>query len=231
MSSLERIEYADSGTSLTGWLARPSGIPRAAIAVFPTIMNVTEAVETKAHLLAEAGFVALIADFYGERPKDFASAGALADELRNDTSVYRDRLIAALAALESVAPGSRQCAIGFCMGGQAVLELAREDADLALVASFHGLLETGKPADRPIRARILVCHGDADALVPRDHVIRFWEELDAVKANWHFHSYSKVPHGFTNPNPSPLNGALMYDASADTHSWAAMMGLLDEVLN
>ena len=111
-----------------------------------------------------------------------------------------------------------------------MLELARSDADLAMVASFHGLLETARPADRPIRARMLVCHGDADALVPRDHVLRFWEEMDAVGANWHFHSYSGVPHGFTNPNPSPMNGAISFDASADRQSWAALHSLLDEVL-
>ena len=107
-------------------------------------------------------------------PADFAAAGALAEDLRKDPEQYRSRLAAALSALQRLAPGLPQCAIGFCMGGQAVLELARADANLAMVASFHGLLETGKPADRAIRARILVCHGDADALVPRDHVLRFW---------------------------------------------------------
>jgi dienelactone hydrolase len=230
MSALEPLAYEHAGSALTGLVARPGGMPRAAIAVFPTIMNSTPAVENKARLLAEAGFLALIADFYGEMPTDFATASALADDLRKDTGHYRARLTAALTALQDLAPGLPQCAIGFCMGGQAVLELARADAELGLVASFHGLLETSRPADRPIRARILVCHGDADALVPRDQVMRFWQEMDTVSANWHFHSYSGVPHGFTNPNPSPINGAVAYDASADRQSWAAMLGLLDEVL-
>jgi len=227
---LEQVDYRDGDKALTGWLARPSGMPRAAVAVFPTIMNSTPAVEDKARLLAEAGYLALIADFYGEMPADFAAAGALAEDLRKDPEQYRSRLAAALSALQRLAPGLPQCAIGFCMGGQAVLELARADANLAMVASFHGLLETGKPADRAIRARILVCHGDADALVPRDHVLRFWEEMDAVNAKWHFHSYSGVPHGFTNPNVSPLTGQSMHDPSADRQSWAAMMGLMEEVL-
>ncbi|WP_295636668.1 dienelactone hydrolase family protein [Novosphingobium sp.] len=230
MSALERVDYRDGDTALTGWLARPAGQPRAAVAVYPTIMNVTPAVEAKALALAERGYLAFIADFYGEMPADFAQSGVLATALRADTAVYRGRLAAALSALDSLAPGVRQAAIGFCLGGQAVLELARNDADLAMVASFHGLLETARPDDRPIRARVLVCHGDADALVPRDHVTRFWEEMDAVGANWHFHSYSGVPHGFTNPNPSPATGAVFYDASADRQSWAAMHALLDEVL-
>jgi dienelactone hydrolase len=230
MSALEKVDYRDGDTALTGWLARPAGMPRAAVAVYPTIMNVTPAVEAKALALADRGYLAFVADFYGEQPSDFAHSGVLATGLRADSDVYRARLAAALTALQGLAPGVRQAAIGFCLGGQAVLELARSDADLAMVASFHGLLETARPADRPIRTRILVCHGDADALVPRTHVMRFWEEMDAVGANWHFHSYSAVPHGFTNPNPSPMNGSISFNASADRQSWAAMHALLDEVL-
>ena len=231
MSALEKVDYRDGDTALTGWLVRPAGQPRAAVAVFPTIMNVTPAVEAKALALAERGYLAFIADFYGEQPADFARSGVLATTLRADTDAYRGRLAAALTALDGLAPGIRQAAIGFCLGGQAVLELARSDADLAMVASFHGLLETARPADRPIRARMLVCHGDADALVPHDHVLRFWEEMDAVGADWHFHSYSGVPHGFTNPNPSPMNGAISFDASADRQSWAAMTALFDELFD
>ena len=229
MSELERVDYSDRGTALTGWLARPAAAARGAVVVFPTIMNATPAVEAKALALAEQGFIALVADFYGEAPGDFATASSLAEELRADPDHYRARLFAALAAIDLAAPGLAKAAIGFCMGGQAVLELAREDADLALVASFHGLLDTGRPAAKPVRARILVCHGDADSLVPRSHVIRFWEEMDQVGADWHFHSYAGVPHGFTNPYPSPATGALFYNASADRQSWAALTSLLIEV--
>jgi dienelactone hydrolase len=120
-------------------------------------------------------------------------------------------------------------AIGFCMGGGAVLELAREGSPLEAVVSFHGLLGTDLPAEPgKVSARILVCHGDADPMVPRSQVVSFWEEMDHAGANWHFHSYSGVKHGFTNPSPA-LNPAVGYDASADRQSWAAMFELFDEV--
>lgn len=233
MSALERVNYGDGQTVLTGWLARPSGPPRAAVAVFPTIMNGTPAVEAKALALAEVGYLAFVADFYGCDVPDFAASMRLAESLRSEVEPYRQRLHAALAALGALpeAEGLPMLAIGFCMGGQAVLELARDNAPLLAVASFHGLLETTKPASAPIKPRILVCHGDADVLVPRSHVQAFWEEMDRVGTNWHFHSYSGVPHGFTNPNPSPATGGVSYDASADRQSWAAMLGLFDEVLS
>ncbi len=227
---MEEIGYRDGETALTALVVRPAGTPRAAVAVFPTIYNPTPGVIAKAEALAAAGYLAVICDFYGTTPSDMGDAFAKAGALRTDTDAYRARLRAGLAALDSQAGEFPRLAIGFCMGGQAVLELARDGADLAAVASFHGLLDTGRAAAQKITPRILVCHGDADTLVPRSQVMGFWEEMDAVSADWHFHSYSGVGHGFTNPamldgSPNPA-----YNASADRQSWAAMLSLFDEVL-
>ena len=233
MSKLERIDYFDAQTALTGWLARPTGTPRAAVVVFPTIMNMTATVEAKAQGLAEHGYLTLVADFYGEPVTDFSHAVTLAAVLRSNVDRYRARLRTALAALMDIDPELAQAAIGFCMGGQAVLELARENAALAVVASFHGLLDTGRkaPVGGPVVPRILVCHGDADALVPRAQVIAFWEEMDAAGANWHFHSYSGVGHGFTNPNAPPVGGVSSHNPSADRQSWTALLNLFDETFD
>lgn len=232
MGAPEALAYRDGATRLTGYLYRPRGRPNAAVAVYPTIMNPTPAVAAKAAALADAGYLALVCDFYGEDIADLATAWSRAEALRSDVDLWRQRLRAGLAALvdHPDADGLTTLAIGFCMGGMAVLELARDGADLAAVASFHGLLETARPADRPIRSRLLICHGDADKLVPRSQVTAFWEEMDGVGADWHFHSYSGVGHGFTNPNPPPSGGPPAYDASADRQSWAAMHALFDEVL-
>lgn len=228
---LSALDYADGDTSLSGLLARPSGKPRAAILVFPTIMNSTPAVEDKASQLADAGYLALIADFYGQQPASFDDARACAATIRPDPLAYRQRLRAGLRALATLAEaqGLPLATIGFCMGGQAALELARDGAPLEVAVSFHGLLDTGLPAEPgQITARILVSHGDADPMVPRSQVMAFWEEMDAAGANWHLHSYSGVKHGFTNPAPTE-NPATAYDASADRQSWAAMLELFDEV--
>lgn len=227
---LEPVAYRDGDTALSGWLARPGGKARGAMVVFPTIVNINDHMRRRAATLAEVGFVALIADFYGQEVGSFEDACPLAAALRADVDAYRRRLSAAVHALAGAAPGLPMGAIGYCMGGQAALEVARVGEGLKLVASFHGLLETGRTADRSISPRLLVCHGDADPLVPRDNVIAFWREMDAVGANWHFHSYSNVKHGFTDP-ASDARGlpAIGYDASADRQSWAALMGMCDEV--
>ena len=233
MSGLEPVAYDDRGTRLTGWLARPLGAPRAAVVVFPTIANVTPAIERRAAMLADAGMVAMIADFYGESVPNFEASLPLAEALRADVDHYRMRIGAAIAALRGH-DASRDvplASIGYCMGGQAALEAARSGEQLTLAASFHGILATARFADRPITPRLLVCHGDADPLVPREQVLAFWQEMDAVGATWHFHSYAGVKHGFTDPGSDARGmAAISYDRSADRQSWAALMSLFDEVL-
>jgi dienelactone hydrolase len=228
----ETLAYADGDVALSGLLYRPATAPRAAVLVFPTIANVTANVQRKAAALAEDGYLALIADFYGQPVPDFAASRPLADALRSDPLRYRARLSAALAALRRAAgAGLPTAAIGFCMGGQAALELARSGADIRLAASFHGLLDTALPATPgAIKARLLVCHGDADPMVSRSQVSAFQQEMDTAGPDWHLHIYAGVRHGFTDPD-SDARGmdAIRYDASADRQSWAALAGLLDEV--
>ena len=234
MNGLDKVDYADGGIGLTGWMAQPSEAPKAGVVVFPTIANVTPATERRAKMLADAGYVAMIADFYGAPVSGFEEAGEFASKLRANVDVYRSRLLAAVEALRahSACADLPIAVIGYCMGGQAALEVVRSGAEVAAVVSFHGLLDTQRPATSypPITGRILVCHGDADPMVPRSQVLAFWEEMDGAGANWHFHSYSGVKHGFTDPG-SDARGipAIAYDASADRQSWAAMMDLFSEI--
>lgn len=234
MTSLTEHNYVDGETALSGWLVLPSGPARAAIVVYPTIANITPRVAQKSAMLAKAGFVVMVADFYGEQIESFDAAGPLAKALRADNAAYRRRLSAAIAAIRALptASGLPVGAIGFCMGGQAALETARAGEDLAAVVSFHGLLGTAQRA-RPgdtIHPRLLICHGDKDPMVPREQVAAFMQEMDAAGADWHIHIYSNAKHGFTDPasDTRPLP-AVAYDASADRQSWAAMMNFFGEI--
>jgi len=232
MSELESLAYDHAGIRLTGLVARCPGLPRAAIVLYPTIVNANEAVERRARMLAQAGFLVMIADFYGEPCPDFATGGALAGALRSDPAFYRARLAAAIAALRSEAPGLPMIALGYCMGGGAALEMARDRQELVAAISFHGLLATPLPAQPgAVKARLLVLHGDADPMVPREQVSAFMAEMYHAGANWHLHTYSGVRHGFTDPASDKRDlDAVAYNASADRQSWAAAMAFLDEVL-
>lgn len=234
VTELEAVPYTHAGVALTGLLARPAGAARAAVALFPTIANANPLMKQRAQRLADAGYLVLIVDFYGEPVESFQASFPLAEKLRADNDYYRARIAAGIDALRSHpdAAGLTVFAIGHCMGGQAVLEAARDGQDLAGVVSFHGTLGTSAPAQAgTVRPRILICHGDADPLAPREQVLAFWDEMDAAGADWHFHAYAGVRHGFTDPDSDTKGmAALNYNASADRQSWAAMLSFFDEIL-
>ncbi|WP_417621471.1 dienelactone hydrolase family protein [Parasphingorhabdus sp.] len=236
MSSIEiqNFTYHHGDVELAGYIAQPSRYPRAGILIVPTIAGPNKLMRDRARWLASLGYSAMVCDIYGQGfVEDMHIARKLADELRADAQYYRERFRCALEELRSRSRLSnrRIGAIGYCMGGEAVLEMARSGEDLALVVSFHGLLATPLPAERgTVKARILVCHGRADPLVPPEQVRSFLEEMDVSEADCHMHIYSGVVHGFTDPASDARSlEAVKYNASADRQSKAAMLSMFDEI--
>lgn len=236
MSSIEvqNFTYRHGDLELSGYMAQPSRYPRAAILIVPTIAGPSKLMFDRARWLASLGYSAMVCDLYGKgHIEDMREARKLADALRGDAENYRDRFRCALDELRtrSRLGNHKIAAIGYCMGGEIVLEMARGGEDLALVVSFHGLLATPLPAKRgTIKARLLVCHGRADPLVPPKQVRAFLEEMDIAGADCHMHIYSGVLHGFTDINSSSRSvDAVKYNASADRQSKAAMLSMFEEV--
>ncbi len=151
-------------------------------------------------------------------------------------SAAESRISAALEYLqnhESV-DSLRIAAIGYCFGGGVVLHAARTGMPLAGVVSFHGALGSfHKPAPGSVRAKIMVCHGAEDVLVPADDVAALKEEMQAAGADLRFIAYPGALHGFTNPE-ADANGKkyglpLAYDEGADQRSWQEMQDFFAEI--
>ena len=86
-AQMHPFPYTDAETQLSGHLYRPSAAPRAAVLVLPTIMNPTPSVHAKAEALADAGYLALVADLYGTQPGSMDEARTLAMALRADPTL------------------------------------------------------------------------------------------------------------------------------------------------
>ncbi|MEO9468958.1 dienelactone hydrolase family protein [Parasphingorhabdus sp.] len=236
MSSIEinNFTYHHDEVELQGYMAQPSRYPRAGILIVPTIAGPTKIMYDRARWLASLGYAAMVCDIYGQgQIDDTQVARQMASALREDAEYYRDRFRCALDELRtrSKLANERIAAIGYCMGGEIVLEMARSGEDIALVVSFHGLLATPLPAKRgTIKSRILVCHGRADPLVSPKQVRAFLEEMDIAGADCHMHIYSGVVHGFTDPgsDTSPMD-VVKYNESADRQSKAAMLSMFEEL--
>ena len=102
------------------------------------------------------------------------------------------------------------------------------------VVSFHGALGSfHKPAPGSVKAKVLVCHGADDSLVPDADVAAFKQEMEEAGADLRFVAYPGALHGFTNPdadeNGKKYGLPLAYSAETDRQSWQAMTGLFSEI--
>jgi dienelactone hydrolase len=80
---------------------------------------------------------------------------------------------------------------------------------LAGVVAFHGLLETKRPAIQgDIKAKVLVCTGGADPLVPAEQIDPFRREMVEAGADVQIIIYGNAKHAFTNTAAEtvPLQG-------------------------
>jgi dienelactone hydrolase len=198
-----RVSYLDEQQPLEGYLAAPvSGRNLAGVLVVPSWLNVNESICRRADRLAELGYAAFVADLFGAgvRPRPPQPPMTVVGPFLEDRLRFRHRLSAGLRAFQArpECNADRIAAIGYCIGGCGVLELARAGAPLRGVVSLHGILSSPIPAKRrAVEAKLLVLHGDADPVAPAESLIDFQKEMRLAQANWQINIYSDAKHSFT----------------------------------
>ena len=209
--------------------------PRPGLLMAPNWMGVGAGAEEIAQDVAAKGYVVLIADLYGQgvRPQNNDEAGAAMMPLKNDRPLLRKRMQAAFEQLQSQGEAavdtSKLATFGFCFGGCCALEFARTGAPLKAAVSFHGTLDTPNVNDaKNIKGSVLVLHGAADPLVPKEQLPAFEAEMNAAGVDWQLSSYGGAVHSFTDPHAN-VPGMMMYDAKVAGRAFASMHNLLDEV--
>jgi dienelactone hydrolase len=209
-----------------------SGDARPGVILFPTVMGITDVERGFAGRLVGEGYSVLLADLYGRRfsPTDREAAMEAMTALREDRANLRDRLLGVLGAAieQEEIDDERVAAIGFCFGGQNALDLARSGADMAGVASFHGLFDPPGLPPRPIKAWVAAYHGWNDPLVPPEAVVALAAELTAAGADWQIHAFGHVGHGFTNPGATGATPGIKFDERTARRAWAACDAFLAE---
>lgn len=220
---------APGGTYESMLVADPTAGERPGVLLFPNFLGTKEADFARAEQIAAQGYTVLVVDYYGagKRGTDMASGSALMTELVEDRTLMRDKLRAHLGQLQAV-PGvksGRVGAIGLCLGGKCVLDLARSGADIAGVV-MHGVYDAPPFPNAAMTARLLVCHGWNDPLCPPEALVALGQELTAAGVDWTLLSFSKTGHAFTDES-TPLNPeqSFGYVAEACTESFAAMYRL------
>lgn len=234
----ETVIYNSGPDVLEGYVAfdDASKSSRPAVIVVHDWMGITAFTKEKVEQLAKEGYVAFAADVYGKdvRPKDGNEAGQLAGKFKNDRTLMRAHMKAALEKLISMKEvnAKKVVVMGYCFGGTASLELARSGADLVGTASFHGGLSNPAPADaKNIKGSVLVMHGADDPYVPALEVKNFKQEMKTAKINMQFISYPGAVHAFAVPSAgSDKSKGAAYNAEADKKSWKDFEKFLKKVM-
>ncbi len=235
----EEVSYKDGNVVMKGYLAHDDAIHerRPGVLVVHEWWGHNDYARSRARMLAELGYTALAVDMYGggQTADHPDSAGKFSGEVGRDPKLMQARFDAAhkLLSKHATVDAKRIGAIGYCFGGRVVLEMARRGEDLAVVASFHGSLQTANPAQKgKVRARMLVANGADDPFVTAGEIEAFRKEMGTAGARYRFVNYPGAKHGFTNPdadrNGVKFNLPLAYNAKADKQSWAEMRALFAE---
>ncbi len=235
----EEVVYEVKGESFKGYLAYDNSITenRPAVLVFHEWWGQNEHARERARTLAEMGYTGFAVDMYGDgrvadNPED---ATNYMNGLMSVPGQVRDRFFAAyqLVREHRTVDRNRVGALGYCMGGKIVLDMARTGAELRAAATFHAILNTDTPATAgSVKAPIKVFSGLEDPFVPHHDVVALEEEMRLAGAEFEFIEYQGVLHSFTNPGADALGEKydmpLRYNAEADRDSWARTRIFLEQ---
>ncbi len=187
-------------------------------------------------MLADKGFVVFVADMFGEGklPKGTENPMEFLQPYLADVPGMRRSITAALDTLtreadkRGIGDLARRAAIGYCYGGNNVLDLARAGADVAAVVSVHGVLSTPMPAKKgDIKSAVLVLHGAADPISPKADRDAFEAEMDGAGARWYSLTFGNVVHAYTDPNAN-FPPVAKFDEPATRHGYTLAFNFIED---
>ena len=235
----EDITYGDD-PKLKGFIAHRAGLKEKVpgVIIVHEWWGLNEYVRSRAIQVAELGYVAMALDMYGDGKTTCHPTEAMTyvKESLENFDASSDKFLQALETLkkhEHVDP-NRIAAIGYCYGGMIAINMAKKGHELKGVVSFHGSLFAPVKAEKGVcKARMLVCNGEDDPVVPKEQIDAFKKECEDTGIDYKFVNYPGAIHCFTNPGATAqgkeLNLPQAYSENADKESWAEMVQFFKEI--
>lgn len=233
----EVVKYQHGDVQLQGYLAYDDAVsaPQPGVLVVHEWWGLNAYTKMRVEKLAGLGYVAFALDMYGDgkTTDDPQVAQQCSGRFHGDVEALRARAQVGLEVLTSNSRVDKQrvAAIGYCFGGTTALELAYSGAPIQGVATFHAGPAIPRPQDFPnIKARLLICHGADDPMIPAQRMDLMVQTLKSAGADWQLIYYSRAKHSFTNPGADARGmEGLSYNADADRRSWQHMLQFFDEM--
>ena len=226
--SLKTVSYQDGAQKLNGLATSNAGEKLPGVLILPAWRGADNEARSAALDLEKEGYIAFIADIYGEGniPEDNDAAAKLSGSYKSDYQAYQHRISLALEQLKAQgATAGKIAVIGYCFGGTGALEVARAGFDVQGVVSIHGgLSKDNSRPNNPINTKVLVEHPAEDQSVSQEDFDGLVKELKESNADWQIIIYANTGHTFTNPE-SPE-----YDEVMAKRAWNHTLLFLEEIL-
>jgi len=225
---LKTVSYSDGSQKLNGIVTSNAGKKLPGVLILPAWKGVDDEAKTAALDLEKQGYIAFIADIYGEGniPADNAAAAKIAGSYKTDFKAYQNRIKLALEQLKkSGANPDKIAVIGYCFGGTGALETARANFPVKGVISIHGGL--GKDNNRPngnLNTKILIENPAEDQSITPEMMNALVKEMNEGKADWQIITYAYSKHTFTDPKSPDYNEIMAKRA------WQHTLFFLEEIL-
>lgn len=200
------IEYFDGEQRLLGELFyhEPHSDQQATVIVFPAFEGRGDFILDYAKKISAKGFAVFVADMYGNAEVASTIDGCfkLVSPLLQDRALVRRRACLAYETvlLQKQVDKNKIGAVGFCLGGMCVLELARSGVNLRVSISVHGVLVKSNLPTHLIKSKMLMLHGYKDPQVPPSELQSFAQEMEmAGVQDWTFTFFGNAKHSFSDP--------------------------------
>ncbi|ADG93127.1 dienelactone hydrolase [Arcobacter nitrofigilis DSM 7299] len=190
--------------------------------------GITDYEVKRAKMLYDLGYATFAVDLYGKgvRPTKTEDKKKLTNELYQNRAKMKRLLYAGYYEAKKLGANvSNAVGIGYCFGGAAILEFARNGGDLKSFITFHGGLQTPIGENYAhTKGSIVVFHGSADKVVSLQEFANLAMELEENKIPHEMTTYSGAPHAFT------VIGSDRYNKVADEKSWRRFKEILETTL-
>ena len=160
------------------------------------------------------------------------------DETEHNRPFLQSRIRAAVeaVALQSHVDKDRLAALGWCLGGHSILELARMRLpSVRAMVTFHGVFDGIPPprakeepdAIKTKGSQILICHGVRDPFVSDENLEQALATFQHYRHSVALLQLKDAKHGFTNPAQTyNENSAFEYHQESASKAWNQAIGLL-----
>lgn len=226
--TLKPVAYKDGSQKLNGLVTSNSGKKLPGVLILPAWMGIDNEAKTAALELEKQGYIAFVADIYGEGniPTDMSSAAKMATSYKTDYKAYQHRIELALNELKKQgADASKIAVIGYCFGGTGALETGRAEFPVAGIVSIHGgLAKSADRRDGMIKTKVLIENPAEDKSVSKEDYDHLVKELNAGTKDWQIITYANSGHTFTNPASQEYNKVM------SDRAWKHTLQFLREIL-